>query len=276
MKRILRITAAFLICILIPLSAAAKDSKDGVPSLDSISFNNAQINEEFKKDVFEYTLTLENPTVTPTLKSYKINGKANIYVTYDNNDSKQQTGINVTLEYENGSVYYKFAYSNADENQSSSNNLLADVQCRLGEVYPKINDSEKNYKLYIPSDLTDINLTVVTQDTGARFDIPKSIIISAEQEPSIALDVYAQNGDKRTYTFKVTRLKKTCTEIENEMKSPDFNSMVEGELFWQKPSFRIVVICTAAGLILILLFTKIAKRLTVKVEDEEEISFFTE
>ena len=265
-----------MLCILIPLSAFAKDSKDSVPSLDSVSFNNAKINEEFKKDVFEYTLTLDNPAETPTLKSYKINGKANIFVTYDHNDSKQQTGISVTLEYENGSVYYKFAYSNTDENQSSSNNLLADVQCRLGEVYPKINDSDKDYKLYIPSDLTDINLTVITQDTSARFDIPKTIIISAEQEPTITLDVFAQNGEKRTYSFKVTRLKKSCAEIEKEMNSPDFNSIVEGELFWQKPSFRIGIICTAAGLILILLFTKIAKRLTVKVEDEEEISFFEE
>ena len=60
------------------------------------------------------------------------------------------------------------------------------------------------------------------------------------------------------------------------MESPDFESLVKGELFYQKPSFIIGIACAAAGIILIALFIIIAKRLTVKVEDEDEISFFEE
>ena len=165
MKKILSIFV-LVIFLMLPLSVAA-DEPDNACELTQIEFNNATINEEFSKDVFEYTVTLEDSSVTPTLKSYKLSSKGNILVTYELDEAKHQTGIIVTLEFENGSAFYKFKYSNPAEYNKNSNNLLKKVDCRLGEVYPEINDNQTEYKLYIPSDLTEINLSAATKDTGA-------------------------------------------------------------------------------------------------------------
>ena len=276
MKKALNIILILALCIILPLSAAADEKTDGTPGLTSISFNNAVINEEFKKDVFEYSITLDDPSLTPTLESYTLSSEANIFVTYEQNESKQQTGIIVTLEFENGSAYYKFRYTNADEKKVNSDNLLAQLKCRLGEVYPELNDKDTAYKLYIPSDLTEINLTATTKDTGAVCDVPKSIRLGIDQEPEISLTVTASNGETRVYTLAVKRLNKTSEEVQKEMESPDFDSLVEGELFWQKPSFRVALAAALAAVFLLLIFIKIAKRLTLKVEDEDEKSFFAD
>jgi len=274
MKKLLLSFTALALCLMMSICVYAKGEKNETPSLDSISFNNATINEAFSKDVFEYTVTLEEPIVTPTLKSYKINGNANIFVTYEENESKHQSGILVTLEYENGAVYYKFKYTNAPTFDVNSNNLLASAGCRLGEVYPKLNDSQTSYKLYIPKDLTELEFAAAAKDTGAVCEYIKSYNISTDQEPTIQVTVTATDNSVRVYTFQVKRLKKTCKEVQEIMDSPDFDSLVKGELFWQKPSYIIGFACVIAGLILILIFVKIAKRLTVTVGDEDEELFF--
>ena len=276
MKKIVSIIIILALCFMLSLSAAAADNKESFPELTSVSFNNAVINEEFKKDVFEYSITLDDPGLTPTLESYTLSSEANIFVTYEQDAGKRQTGIIVTLEYENGSAYYKFRYANAEEKEANSDNLLAELKCRLGEVYPALNDKDTAYKLYIPSDLMEINLTATTRDTGAVCDVPKSITLGIDQEPEISLTVTASNGKTRLYTLAVKRLNKTSEEVQKEMESPDFDSLVEGELFWQKPSFRVALAAALAAVFLLLIFIRIAKRLTLKVEDEDEKSFFAE
>ena len=267
-------TIILALCLLVPLSVFAKGEANATPVLSSVSFNNAVINEEFSENFFEYTITLDDPSVTPTLKSYKIEGSANIFVTYELDEAKHQKGIIITLEFENGSAIYNFRYSNAIDYEVNSNNLLSKVECRLGEVYPKINDSQTDYKLYIPSDLTEINLSAATEDIGAVCEIPKTISLAVDQEPDIAITVTASDGSTRIYNFEVKRLNKTCAEVQKEMESPDFDSLVKGELFYQKPNFILGIACAAAGIIMIILFINIAKRLTVKVEDENEETFF--
>ena len=271
MKKIVSVLI-FALCLALPFGAFA--AEQGSPELSEIEFNNAIVNEAISKDVFEYTLTLDDPSVTPTLKSYKLTSKGNIVVTYELDEAKHQTGIIVTVEYENGSSFYRFTYANPASYEPNSNNLLKKVNCRLGEVYPAINDNQTEYKLYIPSDLTEINLSAATQDTGAFCDIPKAITLGVDQEPEISVTVIASDGSTRAYTFEVTRLEKNCSEVQKEMESPDFESLVKGELFWQKPVFIIGIACAAAGIILITVFIRIAKRLTVKLEDEDEASFF--
>ena len=263
----------FALCLLIPFSAFAKGNST-VPELTAISFKNAKINEEFSSDVFDYTITLDDPSVTPEIKSYKINGDVPVFVNYELNETKHQTGLTVTLKYDNGSVIYKFVYSNPQEFEVNSNNLLEKIECDLCEVYPKLNDNDTAYRLYIPSDLTVINLNAVTKDTGAYCNVPKEIEMGEKEQLEIPLTVTASDGSKRDYTLEVVRLDKTCKEVEKLINSPDFNSLVEGELFWQKPAFYIGIACGVAGVLLIFLFIKIAKRLTVKLEDEDETSFF--
>lgn len=280
MKRavILFTSLIMLIAVFIPTSAMAEDivsSPADTPSLTSISFKNAYIQEEFSPYAYEYSIVLENPQVTPTLENYSINGNADIFITYNTDEAKHQTGISVTLQFDNGSVIYTFNYANAAAYEKSSNNLLDSVKCNLGEVYPALNDKDTDYKLYIPSDLTEITLTAVTQEVSAVCEVPGTMTLNTDQEPTVSITVTASNGDTRIYNFKVKRLKKDSNEIMAEMAEPGFKSIVDGELFYQRPVFAISIISVSGGLVLLSLFIAIAKRITIKVEDKEEIEFFT-
>jgi hypothetical protein len=267
-----------LFSVFVPQTVMAEEVLNtpmAAPTLTSISFKNAQIDEEFSPTAHEYALVLDDPEITPTLENYTISGSAEIFVTYITDDSKHQTGIKVTLEYESGSVYYLFNYKNATAYAPSDNNYLESVECDLGEVYPAINDKDTDYKLYIPSDLTEITLTAITQELTSVCEVPGTITLNANQEPTLAITVTSSNGDTRIYNFKVKRLNKNTDEVKALMAEPDFKSIVQGELFYQKPTFIILIISVAAGLVLLLMFIKIAKRLTVRVDDEDEVDFFS-
>lgn len=264
------ICCAIAMAIMIPLCAYGADT----PQLNSISFNNASIDSEFSPSKNEYTVTLDNPSETPTLKDYEVNGDAEILVTYDMDASKHQSGIIVTLEYDSGTSKYTFSYANAEQKAISSNNNLASLACQLGEVYPSINDKDTSYKLYIPSDMTEIKLTAITQDTSAFCDIPSVITLKPSQEPTINITVTASDTSTKIYTLKVKRLAKSASEVETEMKSDDFSSLVEDELFYKQPEFIIIILCSIAGIMILLILISIAKRITIKVSDDDEYDFF--
>ncbi|MFR5875753.1 MAG: hypothetical protein ACLUFN_04615 [Eubacterium sp.] len=279
MKKTIKLLISLMafIAVLSPLNVMAEDIVSApmdTPALTSISFKNAHIEEEFSPNAYEYSIVLENPEITPTLENYSINGDADLFVTYNTDETKHQTGIAVTLQFDNGSVIYTFNYVNASAYAVSGNNLLKSVKCNLGEVYPAINDKDTDYKLYIPSDLTEITLTAVSQEVSAICEVPGTMTLNTEQEPSLAITVTASNGDTRVYNFKVKRLKKDSDEIRAEMAKPGFKSIVDGELFYQRPVFAISIISVLGGLILLLVFIAIAKRLTVKNSDDDEVEFF--
>lgn len=276
-----RITTFFvsIIVLFISLSGTFAFAQDGsndleIPVLTDISFKNAEIEQEFDSDNHEYLLILDDPSVSPSLNNYDIQGEANIFVNYETDETKHQTGILVTLEHKNGSVYYNFKYKNANNFAKNGNNLLSAINCNLGEIYPELNDEDTQYKLYIPSDLKTINLSAVTKDVSAYCEIPGSVSLNTNQDLNITATVYASNGDTRTYTFEVKRIRKTSNQVKAAMNDPDYKSMIDGELFYQKPVFTISILSAAIGIILLVLFVKIAKRLTIKPYDDSETEFF--
>lgn len=273
MKRFVKIALCGIIAImmLIPTIALAED----VPALKSISFTNAKIDEKFSPDVYEYGITLDDPNVTPTIEKYSIDGKGEIFVTYNTDEAKHQNGIAVTLEYENGTVIYTFNYSNQTKLKPNANNNLALLDCHLGEVYPVLNEDTTDYKLYIPSDMTEIRLTAITDDTSAICEVPSSIKLNADQEPTITVTVTASDATTKVYSFRVKRLDKTMAEVEKEMAQPEFTSLVQGELFYQKPEFVIILCSVAGGIILLAVLIILSKRMTVKISDDDEVEFFS-
>ena len=244
-----------------------------VPYLETISFNNAEIDGGFQKNKTMYTITLSNPSVSPTLSGYLVSGEANVFVTYGYDGLNHQNAIIVTLSFENGSVIYTFNYSNVAEFTLSSNANLVGLESEYGEVQPAINDTDTEYKLYIPKDLTQLDITPVTQDINAHCD-PLSIEINNTQQPELSVTVLASDGTTKKYTFQVRRVEKTMEEVKAEKNNPAFISFVDGELFYQKPIFSIICIAVAAGVIVILIAAKIARRITVNVYDNEEKPFY--
>ena len=279
MKRItaLAVTGLFLLMNAVPFTVSAEETTaTATPVLTDIVFKNASVVEPFSPDAYDYTLMLEDPTQMPTLKSYTVSGDARLFVTETTDETKHKTGIKVTLEHASGTTVYHFTFANAESSGESADNYLSSVTCRYGEVYPAMNENQTDYTLYIASDLTSLELTAVTKDVGAYCELPPLIELGANQELPISVTVTAANGDTRTYTFKIKRLKKTCAEVEAAMQSPDFETLVEGELFFQKPAFIVTAGAVGGGLLLLLLFVRIARRKTVNTQDKQEEPFFAE
>ena len=272
--KIISICVLALCTLLNSFGALAEDSQPKAPYLKSISFKNADVVGEFSPYTYEYTVTLDDAKVTPTLESYEIEGDANIFMTYSYDDAKHQTGAVVTLEYENGSSIYNFAYSNAEIYETNSNNYLKEVSCNLGIVYPEINEETTDYRIYIPNDLTVLDISAAPEDVGAYCETPKEVSLASDQELDLPLTVTASNGEKRTYSFEVRRVDKTSEEMAAIIASGNTDIVVKSERFYQKPAFLISVLGAAVGVLLVMLLVKMTKRLTVEVGDGDEIEFF--
>ena len=279
MKRFLTVLLACLILSCPAAFAAGENTTqpaeaESVPILESLSFKNATIDGGFSPYVNDYTLTLDNPEISPTLGDFKVKGIANLFVNYMLDETHHQKGLCVTLEYDSGSTIYNFEYKNAYVYKITSNNSLLDLTGTAVEVYPKISKKSTNYRLYIPKDMTVLKLSAVTEDVSAYCNIPEEIEIAIDQTPVIPVTVTASNGETKLYKFTVKRVDKTTQEVEELMRSPDFKTLAEDELFYRNPLFYIILLSVAAGIALLLLLVKTAKRISVKAEDEDEFSFF--
>ena len=156
------------------------------PVLERIAFSGATIVGQFKSDVYQYQLVLDNAAVSPKLKSYKVQGEGNLFVTYDTDSTNHQTAVVVTLSYDTGSAKYTFTYKNAAAYVKNSENHLDSITCTLGELVPEMNEDDTTYKLYIPSDLTSLMITPVTKDINA-YCAPVEMTLAPGQEIDLTL-----------------------------------------------------------------------------------------
>lgn len=275
MKRILPALLC-LICLMCGsiFANAAEAPIKNAPYLENISFSNADIDGGFRMDETRFTLTLKNPNQSAALQSYSVNGSANVLATYQYDDANRQTGIIVTLEFDSGSVIYTFTYSNAPEYSVNSNANLADINCEYGEVRPEINSEDTAYKLYVPNDLTEINITPVTQDINATAT-SMPVTLREGQETEIPITVTASDGSTKKYIFDIIRVNKTTEEVKAEMAQPGYVSFVAGERFYEQPVFAVTVGAVAGGFIVILIIAAIVKRVAANPYDTEEKEFYS-
>lgn len=274
MRRKIRLILIIALCfcfLALPFQAFAADD---APVLTSISFKNAEIKDEFKADVREYGLVLENNDVSPTLESYQIKGESDIFVTYVYDDTNHQTGLTVTLQYDWGTTIYNFSYTNPAQYERNSNNLLSNIYCTYGELSPALNDEDTAYKLYIPSDLTQLEITPVTQDIQA-YCAPVELTLDDEQTPKITLYSIASDGSKKEYLLDIKRVDKTTEQVKAEMASPDFVSFVDGTRIYQRPEFLIAVCAVIGGIIVIALLFAVTRRIAVNPYDKNEKPFYS-
>lgn len=253
---------------------AAEAPIQNAPFLENITFSNADIDGGFKMNETQFTLTLKNPNQSAALQSYSVNGNANVLATYLYDNTNRQTGITVTLEFSSGSVIYTFTYSNLPERSVNSNANLSSINCEYGEVRPEINSSDTAYKLYVPSDLTEINITPVTQDINATAT-SMPLTLREGQETEIPITVTASDGSTKKYTFDIVRVNKTVEEVKAEMERPGYVSFVEGERFYEQPIFAVTVGAVVGGIIVILIIAAIVKRVAANPYDTDEKEFYS-
>lgn len=249
---------------------------EDTPVLLDISFKNAKLDTEFEPSVYEYTITLDDNTVTPTLEKYLINGDANIFVTYDSDDTNHKTGITATIEYETGSKKYTFKYSNPPQYVVTSNCNLSDVYVFCGEVYPQINDEDTSYKLFIPSDMTNLKISPSTQDINAYcVNNFHETTLLPDQTFTITLTCVAPDGTSKDYTFDIKRSSKTEEEVKVEMRTYGYASLVEGTRFYEKPEFKVACGCVIGGTVIIIALYIFTKRIALNPYDKDEKPFYS-
>lgn len=274
--KLLLISALCLIFTFTPFSVFASEVQPlgSVPYLTSISFNNAEIEGGFNQSKTTFNLVLADNGVSPSLKDYAVNGSADLFVTYNYDETNRQTGITVTLSFENGTVFYTFNYKNAEKPAVNSNADLLGVICELGELQPAFDKNTTAYKLYLPSDLTHFEMAPVTADINA-YCAPINMELRENQETDFSFTVTASDGTTKTYKFKIKRVNKTMEQVKAEMAQDGFESFVDGELFYQKPIFNIVFFSAIGGIAVIAVLIVITKRITVNPYDSEEKEFYS-
>lgn len=262
----------FLSCLMLSPFGVLAQEESQKPELTAIAFKNATIDGEFSSQVYEYSLTLEDSSKPPTLESYGIKGNADIFVSYDYDKTNHQVGLIATLQYETGSTIYNFKYTNPAQYEKNDNNYLSSVYCTYGEIIPEMSKDETVYKLYIPSDLTEVKISPVTEDINA-YCAPVDLILSEAQEPKLTVTCIASDGTERQYLFNIKRVDKTTEEVKAELASGS-DSFVKGTLLYQRPEFLIVVGAVFAGIIIVVLLFVVTRRIAIVPYDKDEKPFY--
>lgn len=267
---------AMMLAVVVPFTVFAGDKAESktvkAPTLQSIEFNDAEIEGDFSPTQFYYNINVNSDGETPTLKKYKVSKGAEIFVTY-NQDGVN--GINVEVKNVTLSANYFFEYKYNDVNVNlNSNTNLKELDCELGCVYPAINSEETYYQLYIPKDMTELKLTAVPEDLGASCNVPKEFKMTTEQNPIIEASVVSSDGTLKSYKFEVKRLGLTSKELKKELKNNSYEDIIKNEVFHKSPQFKVMLLGIFGGIIILVIAVLILKRVAVKAQDDDETEFF--
>ena len=267
---------AMMLAVVVPFTVFAGDKAESktvkAPTLQSIEFNDAEIEGDFSPTQFYYNINVNSDGETPTLKKYKVSKGAEIFVTY-NQDGVN--GINVEVKNVTLSANYFFEYKYNDVNVNlNSNTNLKELDCELGCVYPAINNEETYYQLYIPKDMTELKLTAVPEDLGASCNVPKEFKMTTEQNPIIEASVVSSDGTLKSYKFEVKRLGLTSKELKKELKNNSYEDIIKNEVFHKSPQFKVMLLGIFGGIVILSIAVLILKRVAVKAQDDDETEFF--
>ncbi|WP_308619912.1 hypothetical protein [uncultured Eubacterium sp.] len=267
---------AMMLAVVVPFTVFAGDKAESktvkAPTLQSIEFNDAEIEGDFSPTQFYYNINVNSDGETPTLKKYKVSKGAEIFVTY-NQDGVN--GINVEVKNVTLSANYFFEYKYNDVNVNlNSNTNLKELDCELGCVYPAINNDETYYQLYIPKDMTKLKLTAVPEDLGASCNVPKEFKMTTEQNPIIEASVVSSDGTLKSYKFEVKRLGLTSKELKKELKNNSYEDIIKNEVFHKSPQFKVMLLGIFGGIVILAIAVLILKRVAVKAQDDDETEFF--
>lgn len=267
---------AMMLAVVVPFTVFAGDKAESktvkAPTLQSIEFNDAEIEGDFSPTQFYYNINVNSDGETPTLKKYKVSKGAEIFVTY-NQDGVN--GINVEVKNVTLSANYFFEYKYNDVNVNlNSNTNLKELDCELGCVYPAINNEETYYQLYIPEDMTELKLTAVPEDLGASCNVPKEFKMTTEQNPIIEASVVSSDGTLKSYKFEVKRLGLTSKELKKELKNNSYEDIIKNEVFHKSPQFKVMLLGIFGGIVILAIAVLILKRVAVKAQDDDETEFF--
>lgn len=283
MKRVIKCVLCFFILIVYSfsfcISAFAEDivrSEEPTSNeckLSAVSFTNGSINEPFSKDRFEYTFTLENESVKPKLESYEITS-GNLFVNYETDETGVDRGIVAVVTDGTTESRYRFAYSNLTDIETNSDNSLESIEFNCAYLEDDIRKDLKQYKLYIPNDLTVLNIYPTAHDGNAVCSGPFEFVLDEKQQQPVIISVVASDKTVKEYKFKIHRVDLTQKEFQKCLLDGDFEKIVKSKPFLTGPPLYIAIISTVCGLIVVFACLFLAKKYLINTDKPDNASFF--
>ena len=283
MKGLRRSAAVFLAALFVSLwSCACAWAADGStaagnaqaePYLESISFDGGKINEPFAGDRYSYTFTLDEPGQRPLLKSYEITS-GRLYITYNVNEAGAETGIVATVQTQNARRRYEFTYTNVDDVVVNSDASLASIEFNCAYLADDIYEDMPSYTLYIPSDLTVLNIYPVANDANAVCSGPFEFVLEPDQNPAVNITVTASDMTTRTYTFQTVRVSLTQAQFVRCLENGDIDTIIASRPLLSQPGVKIALGAGGFGLALLLVAVPVLRRVFLSTLPPDDIAFF--
>lgn len=282
MKGLRRAFVAVLVAVFVSLlsclcaygaSADSTTQAQDEPYLNSISFDGGTINETFSKNRYTYTFTLSQPGTRPLLKSYNISA-GRLYITYEVNEAGVETGVVATVQTQDAKRVYEFLYSNVDEIVENSDTSLASIDFNCAYLADDIYEDQSQYLLYIPSDLTVLNIYPVANDANAVCSGPFEFTLEPDQSPSVNITVTASDKTTRTYTFQTVRVTLTQEQFVQCLENGDVDTIENSRPFLSQPGVKVAIVAGAFGLVVLLIAVPVCRKVLLSTEPPDDIEFF--
>lgn len=240
----------------VPSSSAVSQ----VPFLKAVEFTGAEIEGEFKSDIYEYTLNVTSYDELD-LKSYTASDPlAKIKFNYISNKSGAKKGIIITVEKDGISRDYKFYYDSMYTATKTSDATLSELFFNYAELSPEFKSDVYKYTLYLPSDLEVLTFEATTKDAEAVINTPTEIKLEKDQTTPITIMVTSSDGTQTaSYKLNIKRVDKTLEQVKKEMADPNYTTFVV-KPFYETATFYVIVLCSAFALALMIIIIISVKR----------------
>lgn len=172
--------------------------------------------EEFKSDVYDYSLTVSSDTDKVELKATANNTNATFVDEYGSRDVELNYGENevlVKVKAESGEIQvYKLIITREDDR--NTNNSLKEVIVNSGKIKVELSKNKVDYVIKTYK-LKELEVDAVAVDSKAKVDvkIPEEIIVG---ENVVLITVTSENGEEKKYTFT---FENSDTTIDTKIKT---------------------------------------------------------
>lgn len=187
-----------------------KDDRSNNNNLASLTVSNGTLNPGFSKSTVNYTMEVPYDVSKLDLSAKAEDSKATVNINNPELVAEETTDVTVTVTAENGSskTYTISVKRGKDPNKAlSDNNYLASLTVDIGILSPVFDKEKTNYAVYLPFEVTEINIEAIVEDTKYA-----TIKVEGDSKLNIGNNLFkytvtAEDGSTRTYTVTVVRNK---------------------------------------------------------------------
>lgn len=187
-----------------------KDDRSSNNNLASLNVSNGKLNPGFSKGNTKYSMEVPFETSKLKISATAEDQKSTVSISNPDLVAEETTTVSVKVTAENGSskTYTISVKRGKDPNKPlSNNNYLDDLSVNVGLLSPSFNKEKNNYAVYLPFEISHIDIYVHQEDT-------KYATIKSEGNPDLIVGnnlfkytLTAEDGSTRVYTLTVVRNK---------------------------------------------------------------------